>query len=109
MSSSPATVPAFDNTTTPTRASSPLTSVGRRISVIAAIAGASGVSTYPIAADRKVNRSCALERSAPVPASVGKSQFATGCSIWPWPTANRVFISGDNLNAERRDYIVVEL
>jgi len=44
-----------------------------------------------------MSMSSAVERNAPAPASVGKSQFATGFSDWPWTIASRTFICGDKV------------
>jgi hypothetical protein len=52
-----------------------------RGSSIAAIAGASGVCMYPRLAPTNVSRSFVVDRSAPAPANVGRSQFDAGCSV----------------------------
>ena len=54
---------------------------GRRAVVIAAKAFARGVGRSPIAADKNSSRSLTVDRSAPAPARVGKSQLDAGCSV----------------------------
>src|ERR1044071_4205174 len=51
------------------------TAGGRRVASWALIAGASGDFVKPSSAKRNSSRSFALDRSAPAPASVGRSQF----------------------------------
>ena len=53
-----------------------------------------GEGVCPMAAERNVSTSFALERSAPAPASVGRSQFAVGSSACVWPPARRAFNAG---------------
>ena len=68
-------------------------SVGRRGAVHSANAGASGLGWLPLAVARNVSRSLTLERSAPAPASVGKSQLVAGCKLSRWPGARRFLSS----------------
>ena len=51
----------------------------------------------PMLAATNFSRSLAVERSAPAPASVGRSQFLTGAPNALWPVASRAFSSGDSV------------
>jgi hypothetical protein len=66
---------------------------GRRVASCALIADASGDFVKPSSAERNSSRSFALERSAPAPASVGKSQFLAIPPLGSCP-ATRRFRSG---------------
>ena len=70
-------------------------SAGRTVSSIAAIAGASGDSTSPIAADRNVSKSFAVDRSPPPPVKTGTSQARVGCRSASCPVASLVSASKD--------------